>query len=58
MFRLLSYLSLAAAAFGYGGVDVSQRTYASNFQCMVNNGKTFAIVRIYQSSGRPDPNGK
>jgi GH25 family lysozyme M1 (1,4-beta-N-acetylmuramidase) len=52
-----SFLSLLTSAAAYGGVDVSQRTYKSSWQCMVQNGKTFAIVRVYQSSGKPDPNG-
>ncbi len=29
----------------------------SSFQCMVSNGKHFAVVRVYQSSGHTDPNG-
>ena len=52
---LLSSLSVAMAT---SGVDVSQRTYVDNWSCMVNNGMSFAIVRVYQSNGMPDPNGK
>jgi GH25 family lysozyme M1 (1,4-beta-N-acetylmuramidase) len=52
---LLSSLSVAMAT---GGVDVSQRTYVDNWSCMVKNGKSFAIVRVYQSNGKPDANGK
>jgi hypothetical protein len=54
-FTLLSTVSIAIAT---SGVDVSQRTYVDNWSCMVNNGKSFAIVRVYQSNGQPDPNGK
>lgn len=53
-FAFLSSLSYVAAT---GGVDVSQRTYVDNWSCMVKNGKSFAIVRVYQSNGMPDPNG-
>ncbi len=39
------------------GVDVSQATSVSSFSCLKNNGYNFAIVRVYQSSGKVDPNG-
>ena len=62
---MFSYSTLlaaaAAAALGVvgatGGVDVSQRTYTDNWSCMVSNGKSFAVVCVYQSSGKPDSNG-
>jgi hypothetical protein len=60
---MLSYLPFLTAALGVasvtatGGVDVSQRTYTSNWSCMVDNGKSFGIVRVYQSNGVADPNG-
>ena len=57
MIALLGLFSTLSVAAAYGGVDVSQRTYTSNWQCMVQNGKTFAIVRVYQSNGVPDANG-
>lgn len=59
MYSLLSLLSAAAlgVAGATGGVDVSQRTYKDNWSCMVSNGKSFGIVRVYQSNGKPDPNG-
>jgi molybdopterin/thiamine biosynthesis adenylyltransferase len=41
----------------YRGVDVSSRVYTSNWQCMADNGYSFAIVRVYQSNGKPDANG-
>jgi hypothetical protein len=53
---LLPFLSFGGVN-AYGGVDVSQRTYTNNWSCMVSNGKTFAIIRVYQSNGIPDPNG-
>jgi GH25 family lysozyme M1 (1,4-beta-N-acetylmuramidase) len=56
-FFITLLLALFAAAFATYGVDVSQRTYSSNFQCMVQNGYSFAIVRVYRSTGSPDPNG-
>ena len=58
---LLSLTILSAATFGIvsatSGVDVSQRTYTDNWSCMKSNGKSFGIVRVYQSSGHPDSNG-
>lgn len=50
----LAVLSITAAT---NGVDVSQRTYSDNFSCMKSSGYSFAIVRVYQSSGKCDPNG-
>lgn len=50
-------VALLARVSAFYGVDVSQRTYSSNFNCMVNNGFGFAIIRVYQSFGQPDPNG-
>lgn len=38
------------------GVDISQPYPASSFQCLRNNGRTFAIIRCYQSNGRVDAN--
>lgn len=38
------------------GVDVSQLTSESSFSCLVSSNLTFAVVRAYQSVGRPDPN--
>mmetsp|Transcript_12612 Transcript_12612/g.27664 ORF Transcript_12612/g.27664 Transcript_12612/m.27664 type:complete len:163 (-) Transcript_12612:562-1050(-) len=45
---------IASATYG---VDISQRTYESSFSCLVSNGYIFAVPRVYQSSGVPDPNG-
>ncbi len=49
-------LAFVGKVAAYSGVDLSQRTYSSSFNCMVNSGYNFAIVRIYQSNGHPDPN--
>lgn len=38
------------------GVDVSSRVSTSSWQCLKSNGYHFAIVRVYQSNGKPDPN--
>lgn len=52
---------LLAAFFGVArgtlGVDVSQPTSTSSFQCLKNSGYSFAVVRVYQSNGKVDPNG-
>jgi hypothetical protein len=39
------------------GVDVSSRVTKSTWQCLANSGHSFAIVRVYQSNGKPDANG-
>ena len=59
MFSYVSLLSTAALGVvsATGGVDVSQRTYTDNWSCMVSNGKSFGVVRVYQSNGKPDSNG-
>lgn len=57
---IFKYLLLAALPFLASatlGVDVSQRTYQSAFSCFKSNNYIFALIRVYQSSGRPDPNG-
>jgi hypothetical protein len=51
---LVAFLPLMMATHG---VDVSSRVGVSSWQCMVNNGYTFASVRVYQSNGKPDANG-
>jgi hypothetical protein len=48
---------LVAVAMATYGVDVSQRTYLSSWQCLAQNNYHFAIVRVYRSSGSVDPNG-
>ena len=39
------------------GVDVSAPISKSAFDCLKKAGKTFAIVRVWQSTGHQDPNG-
>lgn len=55
LFIVLAFC-FAAATANYG-VDVSQRTYQSSFECLKSNGYSFAIPRVYKSSGYPDSNG-
>jgi len=57
MLSILLVSQLIAFAFGYHGVDVSQRFYSSSFSCLVKSGYTFTVVRVYKSSGQPDSNG-
>lgn len=54
---VVACLALVGKLAAYSGVDLSQRTYSSSFNCMVNSGYNFAIVRVYQSNGHPDSNG-
>ena len=39
---------------GNQGVDLSQRTSSSSFQCLKTNGYNFVVVRAYRSNGVPD----
>lgn len=59
MFSYVTLLTTAAlgVASATGGVDVSQRTHKDTWSCMKSNGKSFGIVRVYQSNGKPDANG-
>jgi hypothetical protein len=59
LFFGLAIATLAfTAVYATTGVDVSQATSQSSFSCMKGNyGYNFAIVRVYQSSGKCDPNG-
>lgn len=57
VFIVAVLLSFISVAFATVGVDVSQRTYVSNFQCLLGYGYNFAVVRVYQSNGHPDSNG-
>ena len=56
LFVLLVTL-VAALATAYTGVDLSQPCSSSGFSCMKSNGVSFAVVRVYQSNGKVDPNG-
>lgn len=55
--QLLLLIALLPIFYAYKGVDVSSRVGKSNWQCLASNGYTFAIVRVYQSNGKVDPNG-
>lgn len=58
MFAILFVLSTLAVAYASTyGVDVSALTSQSSFNCMAKDGKKFAVIRVYQSSGHPDSNG-
>ena len=58
MFAIISiFLCMIQFVSAYHGVDVSQRTYSSSFSCLKSSGYSFAVVRVYQSNGQPDPNG-
>ena len=50
-------IALIGTVMGYHGVDVSQATSSSSFNCMVSNGYSFTVVRVYCSSGHTDSNG-
>ena len=52
---LLLQAPLSLAGFG---VDVSDATSTSAFQCMANNGISLAVVRCFRSSGEPDSNAQ
>lgn len=54
---LLLLVALIGCISAYSGVDVSQRTSSSSFNCMVNSGYHFTVVRVYCSSGKVDSNG-
>lgn len=50
-------IALIGSVSAYYGVDVSQRTNTNSFSCLVSQGFHFTVVRVYQSSGKCDPNG-
>jgi len=50
---LSSVFYVATATFG---VDVSSPVSESDWRCLKSNDFTFAAVRVYESTGRPDPN--
>jgi len=54
---ILFVCQLIAVVFATHGVDVSQRFNSNSFSCLVKNGYSFAVVRVYQSNGQPDANG-
>ena len=57
--QLLTILALTVigTVLSYHGVDVSLATSKSVVSCMKSNGYSFAIVRVYCSSGHTDSNG-
>ncbi len=57
MFSIFLIFAFFAVAFATTGVDVSQRTYLSSWQCIKGYGYDFAVIRVYQSFGQCDPNG-
>eukprot|EP01031_Cornospumella_fuschlensis_P026519 gene26519-32046_t len=57
IFTLFILMLAMATVFATTGVDVSQRTYRSSWDCAKSYGYNFAIIRVYQSTGNPDPNG-
>lgn len=40
----------------YYGIDISQGYSTGALNCLVGENLLFAVVRCYQSIGRPDPN--
>ena len=59
---VMKIVVLFVALFGaissaYQGVDLSQPCSSSGFSCLKSNGVSFAVVRVFQSNGKPDPNG-
>eukprot|EP01087_Luapelamoeba_hula_P006378 TRINITY_DN1645_c0_g1_i1.p1 TRINITY_DN1645_c0_g1~~TRINITY_DN1645_c0_g1_i1.p1 ORF type:complete len:218 (+),score=23.67 TRINITY_DN1645_c0_g1_i1:43-696(+) len=56
-FVLMVLLAMAVAVAAKRGVDVSEATSESSFACLKKEGYDYAIVRAYQSFGRPDPAG-
>ena len=57
MLKIIVFLCQIGVLVATLGVDVSQRTYLNSWQCLKSNGYNFACVRVYQSSGKCDPNG-
>jgi len=49
--------TLVPLAYAVTGVDVSQLVSETAFKCLHGHGYTFAVPRVYQSTGHPDPNG-
>lgn len=58
MLRLVLALVLPLLALSTFGVDVSTRVYQDTWSCLKSSyGASFAVVRVYRSSGSVDPNG-
>jgi len=54
---VLACAFLPVAVNAVYGLDVSERVYQSNFECLMDWGYQFAVVRVYRSSGVVDTNG-
>jgi len=50
------FVALCSFSEAAKGIDVSSRVSEETWTCMKNNGHTFAIIRIYRSSGKIDAN--
>jgi GH25 family lysozyme M1 (1,4-beta-N-acetylmuramidase) len=48
--------SLIFSSLASLGIDISNSYQVSDFQCLLQNGNSFVIIRGYQSSGKVDPN--
>ena len=58
MLRALLSVLLPLAALATYGVDVSTRVTQDKWSCLKSSyGANFAIIRVYQSNGKVDPNG-
>jgi len=55
--NIVIFLSALAVAFATTGVDVSALTSASSWSCVKGYGYSFAIPRVYKSTGAVDSNG-
>jgi len=53
---LIFLLAFVVCSFATMGADVSDALAQSDFQCLLNEGYSFAIPRGYQSLGQVDPN--
>lgn len=54
---ILAFLASIVVTLATYGVDVSQSTSKSSFECLKSNGYTFAVARVYKSNGAVDTNG-
>ncbi|EFA75204.1 glycoside hydrolase family 25 protein [Heterostelium album PN500] len=52
----LCFIALFQVSNAAIGVDISSGSDIPAFQCLKNNGYTFAIIRCYMSTGATDPN--
>ncbi|KAM9978984.1 hypothetical protein ACTFIZ_000317 [Dictyostelium cf. discoideum] len=52
---LITFIALFGAINAFSGVDISQGSSVGDFQCMINQGFEFAIIRGYMETGQVDP---